>query len=186
MHWLCLALDETLMWSPFMLGMSIAGMTAYYGNHFVSTDIDAVHGTWTGTSGSATMGLSGAALGVNSLAVLVWFKYLAKWKNNHITKPPGAYNRWKVYFWILMLFFFLLTIVLCSLNIVAVDQFLSQDITVNTSSGVIGGAYGNAMLGIDYTTLALGAISFIVFLIAEFHKRTDETRRMTIQETLVV
>jgi hypothetical protein len=159
-------------WIPFGIGVADAALTAYYVNNFVATDVDNTRGILSGKSGDAILGLSTASVAVQGWAVLEWVKYVLKRQEGKLSiqNRNERYAKTMLTFWWLMMLFYLLAIVLGALNIQMVTQYDSVPVTINGTK--LQGSYGNAVAGMSYATLAVGGLSFLTYLWAEFGTRS--------------
>ena len=169
-------LESTITWSPFVLGTANAIVMCYFGNNFVVSDLTA-QGTWSGNSGDAVLGLSAATVAVQSVAVLEWFKYLLKRQTGAIKINASSANmnfsRVMYYFWWLMLCFYIVSIIFCALNIELVNNYGNLQVEIGgNNNDLLGGSYGNAVMGMDYATLGLAGLSLGVYIYGEFGTRT--------------
>lgn len=164
-------LEGLVMWTPLAMGIASSSIIAYYGNNFVPTDLALVGTTtvWSGASGNAVMGVSAAALAIESMAILEFFKYMMKAREGKIKVENSnvPFGRAMMYFWYLMLFFYMVAIVSCALNITLVSQFDAQAVSLNTAGTQITGTFSNGTLGMAYTTIGIGGLALIFYLYAE-------------------
>ncbi len=175
-------LEVTIMWTPWLMGMATASLTAYYANNFVATDVDYAKGSMVGDSGYAILGTSAASIAVQAWAVLEWWKYMIKKEEGKLMTHNRNANyaiAMKV-FWSLMMIFYLVEITSCALNVRLVTHFSNLDVVVKNKQ--LNGPYGDAVEGMSYTVIALGGISFIMYLFAELATRhPDEKHVITIE-----
>lgn len=174
--------ELAIMWLPWTIGMSSAGLTAYYANNFVTADIDPARGILSGGSGEALLGLSSASIAVQGWAIFEWVKYVLKRQEGKITMQNRNeyYGKAMMWFWWIMMLFYLIAIVLGALNIQLVTQYDSNAVTINGNK--LNGSFGNAVAGMSYTTLALGGIAFFSYLYAEFGTRRMNEPHPTVIE----
>lgn len=165
------AFEVAITWVPWTIGVASSSLLAYYANNFVTSDIDATHGTITGTSGSAIMGVSAASMAVQAWAILEWMKYIIKREEGRITthNRNAHYGRSMMAFWWIMLIFYLVAITSAALNVELVAQF--DNLSVDVSSNKLGGTYGDATEGLSYATIGVGGVALLVYLYAEFFAR---------------
>jgi hypothetical protein len=176
-------LEGTVMWVPWIMGITSSSLIAYYGNNFVPTDLTLVSGNtiWSGASGNAVMGVSAATLAVESVALLEFFKYVLKAREGNIKVENSNphYSRAMMYFWWLMMFFYLVAIVSCALNVTVVSQFGNEPVGLSTSGSQLTGSFGSATLGMSYTTIGVGGLAFFLYLYAEIFAKKGAKVTMT-------
>lgn len=148
----------------YWLGVATASVTAYYGNNFVSTDLVPVTGKLAGASGYAMLGLSTASIACSILALV------HSWK--HRSNYPEKYQKLWVRCGRMYMLFLIFVIILASMTIAMVTNFSSLPITV--SGQTISGSYGNAVLGIDYTTLVFAFLSMVFYVYAKSKSSSDK------------
>ena len=168
-----IVLENVIMFAPWALGMADAAVTAYYTNNLSAANLDAVRGTVVGEPGNALLGLGAASIAVQGWAVLEWIKHMVKTKEGKITfqNTNRKYGRAMMVFWWMLMLFYLLAIVMGALTISFVTDYGNQDITLDTTSGKVGGTFGDATEGMSYATLAVGGVAFFTYLYAEFFTR---------------
>lgn len=151
-----------LMTTPFLLGLANAVAVAYYGNNFVSTDIDSVHGTLSGASGATLMSLGAATVGLQTVA-------LAK-TLQHATTGRHTSRRMK---WVIALavLFLVVSLTTALLSVVLVADYGALDVTVS-AGGVLQSTYGNAVLATDYVTFGVGGLLLIGYAYLQFKSET--------------
>jgi len=176
-------LEQAITWQPFVLGITTASATAYYLNNFVVSDLTSA-GDWSGNSGNAINGLSAATIAVQCVAILEWTKFLLKRKTGSLkidssTSNNANYGKVMFFFWWLILCWYVICIIMCSLNIDAVNHFGKLQIT---NGPVLTGTYANAMSGMCYSTLAVGGIALGLFLYGEFGTRNYKDPKPMVTE----
>lgn len=156
---------------PWTVGVASSSLTAYYGSHFVVSDLDTTHGTLSGASGSAILGVSAASMAVQAWAVFEWLKYAIKQSEGRIsTRNHNAhYGRAMMVYWWLMFLFYLVAIASAAMNVELVTQFDNVNATVQ--GGKLGGTFGNATEGVAYACIGVGGMCLLTFLYAEFFAR---------------
>jgi hypothetical protein len=148
---------------PFCAGLANSALIAYYGNNFVNSDVDPLHGTLSGASGSALTNLSAVTLG---LQVAVALRY--GWVSIQRTKEGGQLDR-RSWFALAMSFFMLLSITLCVMTIVMVTEWSNVPVVVSVQRR-LGGSYGTALMGLDYTTAFVGLVVTSLYFVFGYQK----------------
>ncbi len=157
-----------------LLPMASLGLTAYYGNNFQVSDLDATHGTLSGASGCALLGTSSAALAVSGMAMMEWMKFSYKMKSGtiQISNMETKYARMMQHFWNLMFLFYILVIVTSALTITLVSDFYGQHVSAG-SNGVLSDSFGSSLMGLDYASISVGGIAFLVYTFASMNKNGE-------------
>lgn len=156
---------------PWTIGVANASLMAYYANNFVTSDIDTTHGTLTGASGSALLGVASASMAVQAWAVLEWIKYAIKREEGRVTthNRNAHYGRAMMAYWWMMFIFYLCAVALSALQVQLVTQF--DSVTATVQGGKLGGTFGDATEGMAYTTLGVGGVALFTYMYAEFFAR---------------
>jgi len=177
------AVETVVTWVPWTMGIASSAVIAYYGNNFVPTDLTLVSGNtiWSGASGNGVLGVSAATLAVESVALLEFFKYVLKAREGNIKVENNnpQYSRGMTYFWWLMMFFYLVAIVSCALNITVTSNFGNQPIGLSASGSQITGSMGSATLALSYSTLGVGGLAFFLYLYVEIFLKKGSKTKMT-------
>lgn len=163
-------LDTMIMFAPWAIGMGNAGLGAYYTNNMSTSDVDEARGTIVHEPGHALLGTGAASIAVQGLAVLGWLKYVMKSKEGKIRVAGVSSEQsraMKTFWWMLMLFY-LLAVVLGALCIHWVTDHGNVDVSVDTTSGQVGGTFGDGVESVSYATLAVGALTLATYMYAEF------------------
>ncbi len=177
------ALEVAIQWVPWAMGVASSSLLAYYANNFVTSDIDTTHGTLSGASGSAIMGVSAASMAVQSWAIIEWIKYMVKREEGRVTTHNRNihYGRSMMAFWWIMLIFYMVALTSAALNVELVAQYDSLAVTV--SGNKLNGTYGDATEGLSYATIGVGGVALLVYLYAEFISRDVTSPHPTVIET---
>lgn len=156
---------------PWTIGIASSSLMAYYSNRFVVSDIDTTHGTISGASGSAILGVSAASMAVQAWAVMEWIKYAIKREEGRVTthNRNAHYGRSMMAYWWLMFIFYLVAIASAALNVELVTQF--DNVSANVEGTKLGGTFGDATEGLSYATISVGGLALLVFLYSEFFAR---------------
>ena len=134
-------LEVAISFVPWTVGVANASLMAYYANNFVTADLDPTHGTISGPSGSALLGVSAASIAVQSWAVFEWIKYALKREEGRVTSQNrnAHYGRSMMAYWWIMFLFYLVTIAACALQVELVTKYDSVAATVQ--GGKLGGSF---------------------------------------------
>lgn len=164
-------LETAISWVPFTIGVANASLMSYYANNFVTADIDTVHGTITGASGSALLGVGTASMAVQVWAMLEWVKYIVKREEGRVTSHNrnAHYGRSMMAYWWIMLIFYMVAIASAALQVQLVTQY--DSVAANITGGKLGGSFGDATEGMAYATIGVGGVALLTYLYAEFFAR---------------
>lgn len=175
-------LETAIAWVPFTVGVANASLMSYYSSNFVTSDIDTTHGTVTGASGSALLGVGSASLAVQAWAVFEWLKFVVKREEGRITthNRNAHYARAMQAYWWIMLLFYLVAITAAALQVQMVTQY--DNVAVSVQGGELEGSFGDATKGLAYTTIGVGGIGLLTYLYAEFFARDPTQAHPTVIE----
>jgi len=167
--------DHIIAWVPWAMGVTNASIMAYYANNFVTSDVDLSRGKLSGTSGNVLLGTSAASIAVQTWAILEFIKYHVKKGTGELTVHGANHKYMMAREWYLgfMFLFFIVAIVSAALDIALVSDYSAQKITIR--NGKLNGAYGDAVEGMAYTTVAVAALPLFTFIGSEIFARKWES-----------